>query len=107
LNDAIAGRTPTLEQQGRQATIDLCRGRPEAAAVFRKVLDAGPREWHVAIAHAYLVAGMVEAALTHFEQACKADPAWAQWLFATRSPFWERVHTNREVLSLLGDYGAS
>jgi Flp pilus assembly protein TadD len=107
LNDAIAGRTPTLEHQGRQATIDLWRGRPEAAAVFRKVVDAGPREWHVVIARAYLVAGMVEAALTHLEQACKADPAWAQWLFATRSPYWEPVHTNREVLSLLGDYGAS
>jgi TolB-like protein/Flp pilus assembly protein TadD len=107
LNDAIAGRTPALELQARQATIDLWRGRPEAAAVFRKVVDVGPREWHVVIARAYLVAGMVEAALTHLEQACKADPAWAQWLFATRSPYWEPVHTNREVLSLLGDYGAS
>jgi TolB-like protein/Flp pilus assembly protein TadD len=107
LNDAIAGRTPTLEQQGRQATIDLWRGRPEAAAVFRKVVDTGPREWHVVIARAYLGAGMVEAALTHLEQACKADPACARWLFDTRSPWWAPVRANREVLSLLGDYGAS
>jgi tetratricopeptide (TPR) repeat protein len=108
LNDALGGRrSPTLEQKGRQATIDLWRGRPDAPAVFGNVLAAGPSAWQVVIAHAYIVAGVIKPALAHLEAACKEDPACARWLFATRSPWWAPVHANREVLSLLGDYGAS
>ena len=61
----------------------------------------------VAVAHAYIVAGVITPALAHLEAACKADRACAQWLFATRSPWWAPVRTNREARSLLGDYGAS
>lgn len=108
LNEAIGGRTsPTLEQTGRQATIDLWRGGPDAPAVFRNVLAAGPREWQVAIALAYLDAELVAPALAHLETACKADRACARFLLATQSPYMEPFHANREVLSLLGDYGAS
>ena len=108
LNEAVGGRSsPTLEQKGRQATIDLWRGRPDAPAALRNVLAEGPPAWQVVVAHAYVVAGMIKPALAHLEAACEADSACARWLFATRSPWWAPVHANREVLSLLGDYGAS
>jgi TolB-like protein len=108
LSDALGGRrSPTLEQKGRQATIDLWRGRPDAPAKFRDILAAGPSAWQVAVAHAYIVAGLVEPALAHLEVACKADSACARWLSATRSPWWAPVRGNRAVASLLRDYGAS
>jgi TolB-like protein/DNA-binding winged helix-turn-helix (wHTH) protein len=108
LDEAVSGRrSPTLEQQGRQATIDLWRGRPDAPAALGNVLAEGPPAWQVVVAHAYIVAGMIKPALTHLEAACEADSACARWLFATRSPWWAPIHANREVLSLLGDYGAS
>jgi hypothetical protein len=108
LDEAVSGRRgPTLEQKGRQATIDLWRGRPDAPAALGNVLAEGPPAWQVVVAHAYTVAGMIKPALAHLEAACEADSACARWLLATRSPWWAPVRANREVLSLLGDYGAS
>jgi TolB-like protein len=108
LDEAVSGRRgPTLEQKGRQATIDLWRGRPDAPAALGNVLAEGPPAWQVVVAHAYIVAGMIKPALAHLEAACETDSACAQWLLATRSPWWAPVRENREVLSLLGDYGAS
>jgi TolB-like protein/Tfp pilus assembly protein PilF len=107
LREAMADDGPTVEDQIQLAIIDLKRGRLEAAAKgFRKFVPRWGYFWRPEIAWHYLEAGLPVPALEHLNETFHVDPACAQWLMSTPSPYWASIRANSHARALLETYRA-
>jgi TolB-like protein/Tfp pilus assembly protein PilF len=108
LREAMADDGPTVEDQIQLAIIDLKRGRLDAAANgFRKFVPRSGYFWRPEIAWHYLEAGLPVQALEHLNETFRIDPACAQWLMSTQSPYWTAIRANPQARALLEKYRAA
>jgi hypothetical protein len=105
LRGAMADSAPRLADEIELASIHLKRGHFEAAADgFRRAEAAGGHGWGTYIARYYAEAGLSKPAVDHLEQALRVEPACAQWLLTTQSPFWSTIRSDSAARALLEKY---
>jgi predicted Zn-dependent protease len=107
LRTAMVDSAPRLDDEINLASINLKRGHLETAANgFRKAEVAGGHGWGTLIARHYIEAGLPGPALVHLEEAFRSEPACAQWLLTTQSPYWAIVRGDPQARALIETYTA-
>jgi serine/threonine-protein kinase len=107
LREAMANGAPRFDDHVHLAVIELKRGRPEAAAIgFQKIVPAWGHHIRMQIARHYFAAELPGPALAHLEARVRSEPACAQWLLTTESPYWAIIRANPQARALLARYDA-
>jgi eukaryotic-like serine/threonine-protein kinase len=105
MREAIDDRGPLVQDHRDLGIIDLQRGRFDVAASrFEKAIAQRGHSWRPAIARQYIRAGLIAPALHHLEETLRSEPACAQWLLTTKSPYWAVIRSNSEASTLLEKY---
>jgi len=105
MREAITDGVPRAQDYMDFAAIELEKAHLDAAASgFKQSISMWGHSQRSLIARQYFKAGLPVPGLAHLEVSLQSDPACAQWLLSTRSPYWTIIRANPQARALLEKY---